>query len=328
MTYNRFGTALSTRHGFSARTALGVLAALVVVGPGAMALAQEAATPWVASSRHARKTNPVPADAASIAVGKSIYAHQCMACHGRKGHGDGKRAAELSPRPRDLGSPQMWTQSDGELFWKTTVGRRPMPSFKKLITETERWQVIDYLRTLAPKPAVLGPRFALSETLRSSIAQVIEPYIQLQQALAAGDTASAADAAGQTSEAATKLASVEAAGLDKAVARLWKSTVSQVQSRAATMSQAISRDPGQAAIAFDKLSRALAGAIRSFGGTEAGPIHLFACGEPTSSSQRRWMQRAAEPVNPYADCVEGKEIRLTATFGPTTVIENKRTGDK
>jgi len=43
--------------------------------------------------------------------------------------------------------------TDGELFWKISEGRRPMPEFKKRLTEEQRWQLVNYVRTFAPKPA-------------------------------------------------------------------------------------------------------------------------------------------------------------------------------
>ena len=39
-------------------------------------------------------------------------------------------------------------QSDGALFWKLTEGKAPMPAYDKTLSETDRWQVINYLRTL------------------------------------------------------------------------------------------------------------------------------------------------------------------------------------
>jgi mono/diheme cytochrome c family protein len=39
--------------------------------------------------------------------------------------------------------------TDGEIFWKITEGRRPMPSFKKELTDEQRWQLVNFLRRLA-----------------------------------------------------------------------------------------------------------------------------------------------------------------------------------
>jgi mono/diheme cytochrome c family protein len=41
--------------------------------------------------------------------------------------------------------------TDGELYWQTTYGRRPMPAFRDKLSEPERWEVVDYIRTFAQK---------------------------------------------------------------------------------------------------------------------------------------------------------------------------------
>ena len=103
---------------------------------------------WKATPRAARRKNPIPADAQSLAAGRTVYTSQCLSCHGPAGHGDGTAAKDLNPKPRDLSVPAIASQSDGALFWKITEGRKPMPSFEKLIGEDQRWQVINYVRTL------------------------------------------------------------------------------------------------------------------------------------------------------------------------------------
>ena len=45
----------------------------------------------------------------------------------------------------------MWDQTDGALFWKTTEGKKPMPEYSKLLKDDERWDVVNCIRTLAPK---------------------------------------------------------------------------------------------------------------------------------------------------------------------------------
>jgi mono/diheme cytochrome c family protein len=104
---------------------------------------------WKAPSRAARKKNPIPADAQSIAAGKVVYAAQCYSCHGPAGHGDGPAAKDLNPKPRNLSDPAIQSQTDGSIFWKLTEGKKPMPTFEKLIPENDRWHVINYVRTLA-----------------------------------------------------------------------------------------------------------------------------------------------------------------------------------
>jgi mono/diheme cytochrome c family protein len=47
----------------------------------------------------------------------------------------------------------MWQQTDGAIFWKLTEGKSPMPSWGESYSEEQRWQVINYVRTLAPPEA-------------------------------------------------------------------------------------------------------------------------------------------------------------------------------
>jgi len=108
---------------------------------------------WKAPERAARRKNPIPSDANSIAVGKVVYAKECFSCHGATGKGDGPAAAALEKSPGNLSDPKMWEQTDGALFWKITTGRKPMASYENLLTEEQRWHVINYTRTLAPRPS-------------------------------------------------------------------------------------------------------------------------------------------------------------------------------
>jgi len=46
--------------------------------------------------------------------------------------------------------------ADGELYWQISKGRRPMPAFANKLSEQQRWQVVDYIRTFE-KPEVGKP---------------------------------------------------------------------------------------------------------------------------------------------------------------------------
>lgn len=111
------------------------------------------ATEWTAPARAARKKNPIAADENSIASGKTIYIAQCLQCHGEAGKGNGPKAKDLNPKPHDLSDAHVAAQTDGSMFWKITTGKTPMPKFENLISENDRWNVINYVRTLEPKSA-------------------------------------------------------------------------------------------------------------------------------------------------------------------------------
>lgn len=130
------------------------MAAALVAFFAAVNLLYSGAPPeeWKAPARMAGKPNPVPSDANAIAAGKKVFVANCLACHGAAGKGDGPAAIACNPKPKDLSDPKISAQADGELFWKITEGRKPMPTYEKLLSETDRWKVIDYLRTLAPPP--------------------------------------------------------------------------------------------------------------------------------------------------------------------------------
>ena len=97
------------------------------------------------------KTNPVPADEASLARGEEIYAQQCATCHGDGGMGDGPAGQGLDPAPAPIAhSSQML--SDSYLFWRISEGGVPfktaMIPYKGILSEDEIWDVINYTRAL------------------------------------------------------------------------------------------------------------------------------------------------------------------------------------
>jgi mono/diheme cytochrome c family protein len=117
----------------------------------------ENADAWQAPARAARKVNPVSADAQSMAAGKAVYTQDCLSCHGSAGRGDGPSARDLTKPPAELSNALLWKQTDGALFWKITEGHRPMPTWKSQISETDRWNAVNYIRTFAARPTAATP---------------------------------------------------------------------------------------------------------------------------------------------------------------------------
>jgi mono/diheme cytochrome c family protein len=107
---------------------------------------------WSAPETAKNLQNPVPATDESIARGMKIYSIRCQHCHGERGDGKGERAGNLSIAPSDFTDAHaMALISDGEIFWKISHGRRPMPSFQDKLSEQERWQLVDFIRTFAQR---------------------------------------------------------------------------------------------------------------------------------------------------------------------------------
>ncbi|MEO8086089.1 MAG: cytochrome c [Bacteroidota bacterium] len=90
----------------------------------------------------------VPAAADS---GKVLYMKICNVCHGNGGKGDGVASAGLSVKPADHTSPNVQLQTDGSLFYELSNGHAPMPPYKAVLSEKQRWQLICFIRTLKPK---------------------------------------------------------------------------------------------------------------------------------------------------------------------------------
>lgn len=104
---------------------------------------------WVAPPEAKNVQNPVEATKNNIEKGKTIFGQQCAVCHGQSGKGDGPSAQYLGKPLPDFTAAKFSQQADGEIFWKLTNGNAPMPTFKGILSEEQRWQIIDYMRTFA-----------------------------------------------------------------------------------------------------------------------------------------------------------------------------------
>lgn len=103
---------------------------------------------WMAPEEAAKRPNPVKPDRASVERGKKLYQTHCAVCHGVRGRGDGPAGAPLKPRPTDL-VDMAGQHPDGDFAWKIENGRGPMPAWKGVLTETQIWDLVNFLRDLA-----------------------------------------------------------------------------------------------------------------------------------------------------------------------------------
>ena len=122
-----------------------IASALVVLGE------ERSNEKWSAPEAQAQKKNPVAATEPSLAAGRKIYSKTCAMCHGKTGDADGPAVIELNIHPAKLSDPHLATQSDGALFWKMTTGKKPMPAYGKRLSETDRWNLVNYIRTFSKR---------------------------------------------------------------------------------------------------------------------------------------------------------------------------------
>jgi mono/diheme cytochrome c family protein len=129
--------------------------ALLLVAAGSAVYAFFHPGPWIVPEAAKQVVNPLKASQADLPAGRKLYLDKCAECHGDMGKGDGPQGRMYNPLPKDLtDAAHMNSVSDGELFYKISEGHRPMPAFRKRLTEEQRWQVVLFLRSLSVAPPI------------------------------------------------------------------------------------------------------------------------------------------------------------------------------
>jgi len=96
--------------------------------------------------------NPIQADSVSLQRGEILYSIHCALCHGINGQGDGPIAQYYEKQsPSDLTASYVAFMFDGNLYRTISQGVGQMPGLSENLTPRERWDVINYLRTLEEK---------------------------------------------------------------------------------------------------------------------------------------------------------------------------------
>ncbi|HSL04568.1 MAG TPA: CopD family protein [Nitrospiraceae bacterium] len=114
-----------------------------------------------------RKT-PVPFDAISVANGATIFAANCVLCHGPQAKGNGVLAKTFAIPPVDLlTEPHTAKHTAGDFFHWLTYGipGTGMPAFADKLSEEDRWDVVNFLHA----------------TSRGYQARLINPYVAPSQ---------------------------------------------------------------------------------------------------------------------------------------------------
>jgi mono/diheme cytochrome c family protein len=111
--------------------------------------------PWVVPEEVKKLKNPLAASESTLKAARGIYMDECAQCHGEHGKGDGPEAKMHDPPPSDITDARhMSTVTDGEIFYQISEGRKPMPSFKKRLTEDQRWGLVLLVRTFSASSAL------------------------------------------------------------------------------------------------------------------------------------------------------------------------------
>ncbi len=106
----------------------------------------------------AKLANPIPATAESVKKGGQLFAIYCVPCHGISGTGDGLVGEKLVMRPFNLTSDSVQAIPDGLIFGYITFGGAVMPIYGNDLSPTERWHVVNYVRSAfgkAPSAATM-----------------------------------------------------------------------------------------------------------------------------------------------------------------------------
>lgn len=94
-------------------------------------------------------TNPINSSEESVGRGKLVFQTNCATCHGLDGGGQGPAAHGITTFPRQL---WVWSSTDSSadsyLYWFITNGRNEMPPWGLVLSEDERWDVINYIKAI------------------------------------------------------------------------------------------------------------------------------------------------------------------------------------
>jgi mono/diheme cytochrome c family protein len=138
------------------RKALFILLLVVIAAAIAYTIIQN--RPWTVPVEAKQRTNPIPPSDAALNAIRPVYLDKCAPCHGEFGKGDGHDAKRYDPLPTDFSnSTRLRGVTDGELFYKITEGHKPMPSFKKRLTDEQRWELVLLIRSFATPFSTAAP---------------------------------------------------------------------------------------------------------------------------------------------------------------------------
>ena len=106
---------------------------------------------WVAPNEAKEIINPYSGNQIAAQKGGMLFQKLCWTCHGKTGLGDGPAGKNLNPHPKNFRLESVQGQSDGELYWKISNGKGMMLPYKHSLSEEQRWQLVNYIRSFKTK---------------------------------------------------------------------------------------------------------------------------------------------------------------------------------
>jgi len=105
-----------------------------------------------------KRENPVKPTEASLTDGKKLYGYQCAMCHGEKGDGKTELAESMKLTMKDYTDPAALKDfTDGTLGYILEKGKGKMPGQEGRMRAEQKWNLVNYIRSLAKKPAEAKP---------------------------------------------------------------------------------------------------------------------------------------------------------------------------
>ena len=95
--------------------------------------------------------NPVPSDALSMQRGEVLFSIHCALCHNEDAGGEGPVSeywGEGKRKPPDLTEARIADLPDGAIYNFVSDGIGAMPPLRENLSERERWDLINYLKSL------------------------------------------------------------------------------------------------------------------------------------------------------------------------------------
>lgn len=138
---------------WASRARLGAIAAavpgLILVLSGVFDLTSAAGGPVA---------NPIADTVTSVDRGAVVYQATCARCHGVDGLGGGVDAGTTQVRPPNLRSGHLNQHSDSDIYqWISSGLPGGMPAWASTLSETDRWDLVNYLRSIDGRGPTAGP---------------------------------------------------------------------------------------------------------------------------------------------------------------------------